>query len=54
MSYNAEVYSDLCVRAEQRVHLMEQAISYVKSHGYSKNVNFSNQGRLGIGAAEAG
>ena len=54
MSYNSEVYSDLCVRAEQRVYLMEQAIAFVKKNGYSKDVNFSNQGRLGVGAKEAG
>ena len=33
---------------------MEQAIAFVKKNGYSKDVNFSNQGRLGVGAKEAG
>ena len=53
MSFNAEVYSDLAVRAEQRVHLIDYAIKEVQRNGYSKHIEFAAK-RLSVGGAETG
>ena len=52
MSFNAEVYTDLAVRAEQRVELMDQAIANVKKNGYQKKAAVKKQ--FTMGALESG
>lgn len=53
MSFNAEVYTDLAVRAEQRVYLMEQAIAHVKKNGYQKKTPMINR-QFTVGMLQAG
>jgi len=53
MSFNAEVYTDLAVRAEQRVYLMDEAIKHVRKHGYT-NKEPTGGSAFSFGVREAG